>query len=60
MFERLHEREAYPGSGIGLAIVKRAVTRMNGRYRVDSVPGQGSTFWIELAESSAPTKGNDD
>ena len=60
VFERLHEREAYPGSGIGLAIVKRAVTRMNGRYRVDSVPGQGSTFWIELAESSAPTKGNDD
>ena len=56
VFERLHERETYPGSGIGLAIVKRAVTRMNGRYGVESVPGDGSTFWIELAESPEQTK----
>ena len=60
VFERLHEREAYPGSGIGLAIVKRAATRMNGRYGVQSAPGKGSTFWIELAESPVTNKGNDD
>ncbi len=60
VFERLHDRESYPGSGIGLAIVKRAVSRMNGRHGVDSAPEQGSTFWIELAESPSTNKGNDD
>ena len=41
-------RDVYPGTGIGLAIVKRSVTRMQGRYGVDSDLGQGATFWIEL------------
>ena len=36
------------GSGLGLAIVAAIVTAHRGRYGVDSVPGQGSTFWIEL------------
>lgn len=52
VFERLHDRTIYPGSGIGLAIVKRAVTRMGGRYGVESEAGKGSTFWIELPRTS--------
>jgi signal transduction histidine kinase len=48
VFERLHGAEAYPGTGIGLAIVKKGVERMAGRTGVDSVSGHGSRFWIEL------------
>lgn len=47
-FERLHGTEAYPGTGIGLAIVRRAMERMQGGYGVTSTPGQGSRFFIEL------------
>ncbi len=54
VFERLHDREAYPGTGIGLAIVKRAVTRMHGAYGVESDNGKGSTFWIELPKATGP------
>jgi PAS domain S-box-containing protein len=48
VFERLHSNEAYPGTGIGLAIVKRGITRMGGTVRVESAPGEGSTFFISL------------
>jgi PAS domain S-box-containing protein len=48
VFERLHPEARYPGTGIGLAIVKRAMERMGGRVGVESVPGAGSRFWIEL------------
>ncbi len=48
VFERLHVRDVYPGTGIGLAIVKRAVTRMRGSYGLESDLGKGATFWIEL------------
>lgn len=47
-FSRLHDDKTYEGTGIGLAIVKRAVHRMNGRVGVESEAGKGSTFWIEL------------
>jgi PAS domain S-box-containing protein len=47
-FQRLHGVEAYPGTGIGLAIVRRAVTRMGGACGIESELGQGSRFWIEL------------
>jgi signal transduction histidine kinase len=40
--------KSYEGTGIGLAIVKKAVERMGGTVGLNSAPGQGSTFWIEL------------
>jgi signal transduction histidine kinase/CHASE3 domain sensor protein len=54
VFERLHGEEAYPGTGIGLAIVKKGVERMGGRVGVESDPGHGSRFWIELPEDGEP------
>jgi len=48
LFTRLHGREEYEGTGIGLAIVKKGVEKMNGRVGVKSEEKKGSTFWIEL------------
>jgi PAS domain S-box-containing protein len=48
VFERLHGQEAYPGTGIGLAIVRKGIERMGGRVGVESEPESGSRFWIEL------------
>jgi signal transduction histidine kinase len=47
-FQRLHSREAYEGTGIGLAIVRKAVERIGGEVGVESEPGRGSRFWLEL------------
>jgi PAS domain S-box-containing protein len=49
MFERLHVGGGYEGTGVGLAIVRRAVQRMNGTIWVESNEGDGTTFSIELA-----------
>jgi signal transduction histidine kinase len=48
VFERLHSEEEFPGTGIGLAIVKKGVERMGGSVGVVSTPGAGSTFQIDL------------
>jgi PAS domain S-box-containing protein len=48
VFERLHRQEQYPGTGIGLAIVQKSMARMGGASGVESEPGKGSRFWIEI------------
>jgi PAS domain S-box-containing protein len=48
MFERLNAAEQYDGTGVGLAIVRKAVERMNGTVGVESDGVNGSRFWIEL------------
>ncbi len=48
IFGRIHPPKVYPGTGIGLAIVKKAVARMNGETGFESEPGHGSRFWFML------------
>ena len=52
VFERLHRAEDYPGTGIGLAIVRKGVERMGGAVGLESALGSGSKFWIELPRAS--------
>jgi signal transduction histidine kinase/uncharacterized membrane protein len=54
LFERLPEAEAYPGNGVGLAVVKASVERMGGSVGVSSEPAWGSRFWIEIPVASTP------
>ena len=48
IFQRIHGADAYPGTGIGLAIVRKAMERMGGRAWAVSEPGHGATFYLEF------------
>jgi signal transduction histidine kinase len=48
LFERVHTEQRFEGTGIGLAIVRKAVERMNGNVGVISDGTSGSRFWVEL------------
>ena len=50
IFERLHTTQEFSGSGIGLAITKKAVSKLGGSVRVESEAGEGSTFYVTLPE----------
>jgi PAS domain S-box-containing protein len=52
IFERLHGVESYPGTGVGLAIVQKAVERLGGRVGIESEEGAGSRFWVEFNKAS--------
>jgi signal transduction histidine kinase len=54
MFERLAPDTGDPGTGVGLAICKKAVDQHGGRIWADSEPGEGSTFEVELPKEPEP------
>lgn len=51
VFQRLHTRNDYEGTGLGLAIVKKATAKLHGSIRVESKPGEGSTFFVVLPKT---------
>lgn len=51
VFNRLHKAGEYPGTGVGLAIVQKAMERMNGKVGLNSELGEGCEFWIELRQA---------
>jgi signal transduction histidine kinase len=55
LFQQLNEAGTYEGTGIGLAIVRKAVERMGGRVGVESKLGKGSHFWVELPAAKTET-----
>jgi signal transduction histidine kinase len=51
MFQRLHRADEIPGTGIGLAIVRKAMDRMGGKVWAESTPGEGATFFVRIANA---------
>ena len=54
LFTRLHKTSEYSGTGIGLALVKKAMERMLGKVGLESTPGTGSSFWLEFRAAHRP------
>ena len=50
IFQRLHHSEDHPGTGIGLALVQKAVQRMNGKVRAESQLGKGAVFYLDMTK----------
>jgi PAS domain S-box-containing protein len=48
MFQRMHRPDEYPGTGIGLTLVKKSLERTGGRIQLESEPGKGSRFCVQL------------
>jgi signal transduction histidine kinase len=56
VFERLHGPEEFPGTGIGLAVVRKGIERLGGRVGVVSAAGSGACFWFELPAARGPMR----